>query len=311
MNQVLITGGAGYIGSVLTEMLLLKGFKVHVVDTFMENNSSLAYAAQHPEFSCSRADVVDFAGIKSLVEKADIIIPLAALVGAPICSRHATMAELINYQAVKNIADIVRKDQLLIYPNTNSGYGVMKDEFQFCTEESPLNPISIYGDTKVRAENCVIEKNGIAFRLATVFGSSYRMRLDLMVNDFVWRAYKDNSIVLFQSHFRRNFIHVRDVCNAFIHGIKHKDKMGGNIFNLGLSTANLTKYELCKKIKNYFPSLNIIKAEIGEDPDKRDYLVSNEKLESTGWKPAYDLDFGIRELQNFYCTFKPNVAGNV
>lgn len=311
LRNILITGGAGYIGSILTETLLSKNYNVHVIDTFTENNSSLTFAATYGGFDCTRADVIDFDGIRNLVERSDVIIPLAALVGAPICARHATLAELVNYQSVKNIADIVTDDQLLIYPNTNSGYGVMDSNSQYCTEDSPLHPISIYGETKVRAEQSVIEKNGIAFRLATVFGSSYRMRIDLMVNDFVWRAYKDNSIVLFESHFRRNFIHVRDVCAAFVHGIENHDKMRGNVYNVGLSTANLTKLELCEKIKLYFPSLAIILAEIGEDPDKRDYLVSNEKLESTGWKPSYSLDDGISELKKFYRTFKPNVAGNV
>ena len=311
MKNVLITGGAGYIGSVLTETLLKVGYNVHVVDTFLENNSSLCHAATYEGFDCTRADVIDFDSIKNLVEKADVIIPLAALVGAPICSRHATIAEMLNYEAVKNIANMVTDEQLLIYPNTNSGYGVMDDGSDFCTEDSPLNPISIYGDTKVRAEDSVINKNGIAFRLATVFGSSYRMRIDLMVNDFVWRAHKDNSIVLFESHFRRNFIHIRDVCGAFLHGIKNMETMRGNVYNLGLSSANLTKLELCEKIKLYFPNLSIIQAEIGEDPDKRDYLVSNQKLERTGWKPAYSLDDGIIELKKYYRTFKPNVAGNV
>ena len=231
MKNILITGGAGYIGSVLTETLLQLGHKVHVVDAFLESHSSLAFAANFDGFDCTRADVIDFHTIENLVKKADVIIPLAALVGAPICSRHATIAEMLNFQSIKNIADYISDDQLLIYPNTNSGYGVMEDGSEFCTEESPLNPISIYGDTKVRAENSVIQRNGIAFRLATVFGSSYRMRIDLMVNDFVWRAHKDNSIVLFESHFRRNFIHVRDVCGAFVHAIDNQDTMRGEIFN--------------------------------------------------------------------------------
>lgn len=311
MKNILITGGAGYIGSVLTEVLLQRGFSVTVIDTFMENVSSLSHAVSNPKFRAIRADVLDFENIKDYIKSSDVIIPLAALVGAPICARHSTIAELLNYDAVKKIADIVTPEQLLIYPNTNSGYGVMLDGEAFCTEESPLNPISIYGETKVRAERDVLEKNGVAFRLATVFGSSYRMRIDLLVNDFVWRAHKDGSIVLFESHFRRNFIHVRDVAKAFLHAIENHSSMRGNVYNLGLSSANLTKLQLCNQIKEFYPSLTVIEAEIGEDPDKRDYLVSNEKLEKTGWKPDFSISDGIRELQQFYNTFKPNVAGNV
>lgn len=311
MKNILITGGAGYIGSILTEMLLQKGYAVTVIDTFMENVSSLSHAACNPNFSAIRADVLDFANIKKYVECADVIIPLAALVGAPICARHATIAELLNYNAVKQIVDTVSDQQLLIYPNTNSGYGIMLDGHDYCTEESPLNPISIYGETKVRAEADVLNKNGVAFRLATVFGSSYRMRIDLLVNDFVWRAHKDGSVVLFESHFRRNFIHVRDVAKAFIHAIENKEQMRGNVYNLGLSSANLTKLQLCNEIKEFYPNLTIIEAEIGEDPDKRDYLVSNDKLEKTGWMPDYSIKDGVRELQQYYNTFKPNVAGNV
>lgn len=311
MKNILITGGAGYIGSILTETLLQSGYSVTVIDTFMENVSSLSHAASNPNFRAVRADVLDLSNIEEYVRNADVIIPLAALVGAPICARHATLAEMLNYQSVKDISDIVTASQLLIYPNTNSGYGVMDEGQEYCTEESPLNPISIYGETKVRAERDVIGTNGIAFRLATVFGSSYRMRIDLLVNDFVWRAHKDGSIVLFESHFRRNFIHVRDVAHAFVHAIENNEAMRGNVYNLGLSSANLSKLELCEEIQKYYPKLTIIEAEIGEDPDKRDYLVSNEKLEKTGWKPQHTIKDGIKELQQYYNTFKPNVAGNV
>lgn len=311
MKKVLITGGAGYIGSVLTEVLLKKGYSVTVIDIFMENVSSLSHAACNPNFSAVRADVLDFQKIEDFVKHADVIIPLAALVGAPICARHSAIAELLNYKAVKEIVDNVSDRQLLLYPNTNSGYGVMLEGQDYCTEESPLNPISVYGETKVRAEADVINRNGIAFRLATVFGSSYRMRIDLLVNDFVWRAHKDGSIVLFESHFRRNFVHVRDVAKAFVHAIENEDKMRGNVYNLGLSSANLTKLQLCNEIKQFYPNLTLIEAEIGEDPDKRDYLVSNEKLEKTGWMPDFSIQDGVRELQQYYNTFKPNVAGNV
>ncbi len=309
--QVVITGGAGYIGSVLTEELLNKGYAVTVLDLFDKTDSSMTYAAKHVDFNAERVDILDTQAIQAHVRKADIIIPLAALVGAPLCERHKRMAEMVNYESVNNICDLAPKNSLVIYPNTNSGYGIMGADEEMCTEESPLNPISIYGDTKVRAEKRVISGNGIAFRLATVFGSSYRMRLDLMVNEFVYRAFKDNCIVLFEGHFRRNFIHVRDVAGAFIHAIENHNKMRGQVYNLGLSEANLTKVELCKKIKEVFPSFCIIEADIGKDPDKRDYLVSNEKLERTGWKPKYSLEFGIKELANYYKTFKAMHYGNV
>ena len=311
MKQVLITGGGGYIGSVLTEVLLKRGHAVTVIDTFMENVSSLSFAPHYENFRAIRADVLDFVAIEKHVTDAQIIIPLAALVGAPICARHATIAEMLNYGAVKQIIETVTAEQLVIYPNTNSGYGIMEDGEEFCTEESPLNPISIYGETKVRAEADVISKNGIAFRLATVFGSSYRMRIDLLVNDFVWRAHKDGSIVLFESHFRRNFIHVRDVAKAFVHAIDNASKMRGEVYNLGLSSANFTKMQLCEEIKTFYPGLSVIEAAIGEDPDKRDYLVSNKKLENTGWVADHLISDGIRELQKYYNTFKPNIAGNV
>lgn len=310
-SKILVIGGAGYIGSVLTEELLKKGFHVEVYDLFDRTESSLVFAAQYPDFKATRIDVLDEENLKHKLKGFDVIIPLAALVGAPLCSRHETIAELLNYKSVKNICEFADKDALVIYPNTNSGYGIMKDGEEMCTEESPLNPISVYGETKVRAEKAVIEREGIAFRLATVFGTSYRMRLDLMVNEFVYRAYKDSCIVLFEGHFRRNFIHIRDVAGAFIHAIENRDLMKSNAYNLGLSEANLTKIELCNKIKEVFPNFAVIHEEIGEDPDKRDYLVSNQKLESTGWTPRYSLDFGIRELANFYKTFKGNSNSNV
>ena len=310
-TKVLIVGGAGYIGSVLTEELLKKNYEVKVIDLFDKVESSLSYAAQYADFEAVRGDALDIHALKHHLQDADVIIPLAALVGAPICERHPTLAKMLNYDSVKNICENSPQDALLIYPNTNSGYGIMGGDEDICTEDSPLNPISIYGETKVKAEQKVIERNGIAFRLATVFGSSHRMRLDLMVNEFVYRAFKDGCIILFEGHFRRNFIHVRDVAGAFIHAIENKNVMRGEVYNLGLSSANLTKIELCGRIKDVFPGFTIIEADIGEDPDKRDYLVSNAKLESTGWRPKYSLEIGIRELANFYKTFKGMTYGNV
>lgn len=311
MTRVLITGGAGYIGSVLTETLLSSGFDVTVVDLFSKPESTLSFAAQYRNFRPLRMDVLDTERLGPVISDHDVIIPLAALVGAPICNRHRFIAEKLNFESVDSIARAVRPDQLLVYPNTNSGYGVMEDGQSFCTEDSPLNPISIYGETKVRAEASVIAANGIAFRLATVFGSSYRMRTDLMVNEFVYRAVKDRSIVLFESHFRRNFIHVRDVCGAFLHAIRNAQAMRGEVYNVGLSSANITKRQLCERIRAQVGNFEIIENEISTDPDKRDYLVSNDKLEATGWEPAHSIDDGINELVRYYETFSPTVTANV
>lgn len=311
MKRVLITGGAGYIGSVLTEILLKEGYEVTVADLFSRSESALPFAGSYDGFRPIRLDVLDTASVMKLTQEHDVIIPLAALVGAPLCARHEFIAEKLNYESVRDIASVVSPEQLIIYPNTNSGYGVMEDDSAFCTEDSPLNPVSIYGDTKVRAEASVLASGGIAFRLATVFGSSYRMRTDLMVNEFVYRALNDRAIVLFESHFRRNFIHVRDVCKAFLHAISHAGSMRGEVYNVGLSSANLTKKQLCERIKLQLPAFQIIENEISSDPDRRDYLVSNAKLEATGWMPTYDLDRGIAELVKFYKTFSPVVTSNV
>lgn len=249
--------------------------------------------------------------IKQEVAKADIIIPLAALVGAPLCKRNPKLAKMINYEAVKMISDFASPSQIFIYPNTNSGYGIGEKD-AMCTEESPLRPISEYGIDKVHAEQYLLDKgNCVTFRLATVFGISPRMRLDLLVNDFTYRAYKDKFIVLFEEHFRRNYIHVRDVVKGFIHGIENYDKMKGQAYNMGLSSANLTKRQLAETIKKYIPDFYIHSASIGEDPDKRDYLVSNAKLEATGWKPDNTLEDGIEELLRAFKMMKVNRFANV
>lgn len=311
MKKVLITGGAGYIGSVLTPELLEKGFEVTVIDNLMYDQISLLNCAKYKNFNFILGDVLDEALLKEQVAKHDIIIPLAALVGAPLCKRNPKLARMINFEAIRNLADLASQDQMFIYPNTNSGYGV-GDKDSMCTEESPLRPISEYGIDKVDAEMYLLKKgNAVTFRLATVFGVSPRMRLDLLVNDFTYRAYKDKSLVLFEEHFRRNYIHVRDVVKAFVHGIENYDKMKGQSYNLGLSSANLTKRQLAEKIKEYIPNLYIHSASIGEDPDKRDYLVSNEKLESTGWSADNSLDDGIQELIKLFSMLKVNRFANV
>ncbi|MDL0104093.1 NAD-dependent epimerase/dehydratase [Campylobacter felis] len=310
-KKVLITGGAGYIGSVLSPILLNKGYEVVVVDNLFYNQVSLLPLASYKNFRFINGDAMDATLIKQEVAKADIIIPLAAFVGAPLCKKNAKLARMINFEAVKMISDFASKEQIFIYPNTNSGYGIgAKDAM--CDENSPLNPISEYGKDKVEAELYLLEKgNCVTFRLATVFGVSPRMRLDLLVNDFTYRAYKDKFIVLFEEHFRRNYIHVRDVAKGFIHGIENYDKMKGEAYNMGLSSANLTKRQLAETIKKFVPDFYIHSASIGEDPDKRDYLVSNAKLEATGWSADVSLEEGIEELLRAFAMMKVNAFANV
>jgi len=310
-KNVLITGGAGYIGSVLSSLLLSKNFAVTVIDNLSFKQASLLTCFQNPDFKFIKADVADKSVMSEEIKKADIIIPLAAVVGAPACDQNPLLAKIVNYDAIKYILDNTSSDQIILYPNTNSGYGV-GEKGLFCTEKSPLRPISLYGKLKVQIEDELLASNrAIAFRLATVFGVSPRMRLDLLVNDFTFRACQDRFIVLFEEHFKRNYIHVKDVANAFLFGIEHFDKMKGNAFNLGLSSANLSKRELCEKIKEYVPQLYIHSAPVGKDPDQRDYIVSNEKIESLGWKPTKTLDDGIKEIIAAFPILKMNQFKNV
>lgn len=309
--KILVTGGAGYIGSILTPALLLEGYEVTVIDNIMFNQVSLLECFANPNFDFVKGDICDYDLMNEMLPKFDVIIPLAAIVGAPACKINPTLTRLVNYEAHMNIVQGCSASQMVLFPNTNSGYGIGEPD-AYCTEESPLSPISEYGKTKVEIEKAFIEKgNAVIFRLATVFGISPRMRLDLLVNDFTYRAYKDRFIILFEAHFRRNYIHVRDVAKAFLFGINNYDRMKGEPFNVGLSSANLTKRQLCEKIKEYVPVLYIHAAPIGEDPDKRDYVVSNEKIESLGWRPDYTLDDGIKELLKAYKMIKPNQFANV
>jgi nucleoside-diphosphate-sugar epimerase len=245
------------------------------------------------------------------VGKHDIIVPLAAIVGAPACDRDKRLATELNQTQIENIAKWVSKDQMVLYPVTNSGYGIGEKGI-FCTEDTPLNPISHYGKTKVAGEEALLEKgNAVTFRLATVFGTAPRMRMDLLVNDFVYRAFADRFIVLFESHFKRNYIHIRDIASVFFHAIENYNALKGQPYNVGLSDANLSKMELCEKIKRHLPDFHIFESDIAEDPDKRDYIVSNEKIEKTGWKPQYSIDDGIKELIKAYSFLKVNPYNNI
>tara|TARA_X000000950_G_scaffold289404_1_gene412945 strand:- start:11262 stop:12194 length:933 start_codon:yes stop_codon:yes gene_type:complete len=309
--NVLITGGAGYLGSVLAKKLLEKKYNVTVFDNFFYNQKSLSDICHYKNFDVVNEDVRDIQVFKSYIKKNDIIIPLAALVGAPICQKYKKLAIDVNETQIKNLFKEISKNQAIILPVTNSGYGIGKKD-KFCDENTPLNPISHYGITKVNAERIALENgNAVSLRLATVFGSSPRMRTDLLVNDFVLRAYKDKYIVLFESHFKRNYIHIQDVANTIIFSINNYQKMQGQSYNVGLSNANLSKFELCQKIKKYINDFDILKSEINEDPDKRDYIVSNKKLESLNWKPKYSLDDGIKELIKLYSYLKFNNFNNI
>lgn len=301
MTKVLITGGAGYIGSMLCDYLLKNDFEVNVVDNFNFSQDSLNMYYTNKKFNVFKQDVRDIQKLKPLIVKSDIIIPLAALVGAPLCDLKKKEAEDVNLNSIKSMVSEISKNQYVIYPTTNSGYGVGA-EGKHCTEETPLNPISLYGVTKSQAENYIAEnlENSTRFRLATVFGCSPRMRLDLLVNDFVLRATKDRFIVLFEANFKRNYIHIRDVCEAFMMAMNDNNSFKGETFNLGLSDANLSKLELCNKIKQHVGDFEILTSEIGKDVDKRDYIVSNEKIESKGFKPKHSLDEGINELSKLF-----------
>ena len=296
--KVLITGGAGYLGSNLTRHLLEAGYSVTVLDNLMYDQVTLLHLFGNPKFQFELGDVRDKKLLQELVGLNDVIIPLAAIVGMPACKANPELTVAVNYQQVADIVEVLRGDQKLILPNTNSQYG---SSDSIITEESPFNPLSLYAKTKCDAENIMLEKgNGVSLRLATVFGVSPRMRTDLLVNDFVYKSVLDGYLVLFEAHFKRNYIHVQDIARTFQFIIENYDKCKGQAFNVGLSTANLSKLELAEKIKSHIPSLVIKQDDFKEDFDKRNYIVSNEKLEALGWKPIYDLDYGIKQLISAY-----------
>lgn len=310
MSNILITGGAGYIGSVLVPALLSKGHHVNVLDNFYFNQLTLMDCCLNPNFTIIRGDARDEEAVKAAIQNMDYILPLAALVGFPLCEADKTAAQTTNLNAVELLLKLREKEQRVIFPCTNSGYGTV-DGNSFCTEKTPMNPISLYGITKVQAEKAVLEAgNSLTFRFATLFGASPRMRIDLLLNDFVYRAVYDRTAVIFEGHFKRNFIHIRDVVSAFVFAIDNFERMKGQPYNCGLSTANISKLELCAKIKEHIPSFVYLEAPIGTDPDKRDYIVSNARLEAAGWEPQYSLDDGIEELKKVFTILKNKMYSN-
>jgi nucleoside-diphosphate-sugar epimerase len=309
--NILVTGGAGYLGSTMVPDLLLAGHKVTVLDNFMFKQNSLNHCCYHPNFTVVKGDIRQKDTMSVLMKEADVIIPLAALVGAPLCSLDPIGATTINHDAIELMLKLLSKDQIVLMPTTNSAYGT-GDKDNYCNEESPLRPISQYAIEKVEIEKELMQHpSAISFRLATVFGMSPRMRIDLLVNDFTYRAVNDRFVVLFESHFKRNYIHVRDVSRVFQHALNNHDAMKGEIYNVGLSDANVSKKELCEHIQKQVPDFIFIDEQIGKDPDQRNYIVSNEKIESTGFKTEFSLDRGIGELLKGYTMIKNSLYGNV
>ena len=307
--KILITGGAGYLGSVITGKMLNAGHEVVVLDKLIFNQTSLLVYTANPNFRFIHGDVRNASLLEKLCNESDAIIPLAAIVGFPACDAEPELAEEINYNQISNIVRFTSgKDKKILYPNTNSGYGIGVGQTE-CTEESPLNPISIYGKTKCHAEDLLKSStDAIIFRLATVFGVSPRMRTDLLVNDFTYKAITDKYIVVFEKNFQRNFIHIQDVANVFLFMLENYDKYKGEVFNVGLSNANLSKQELLEKIQSHVKNFAVSYNDYYEDPDKRDYIVSNAKIESTGWSPEWDIDRGIKELIMGYQMIVPKMG---
>lgn len=308
--HVLVTGGAGYLGSILVPTLLARGCAVTAVDNFLYGQTSLLDCCAYENFTIVRGDVRDERLMLPLLKKADVIMPLACLVGAPLCAQKPIEARSINLDAILMLLKNASKAQRFISPTTNSGYGVGQAGV-FCTEETPMNPISLYGVLKVELEQALLAAGAVSLRLATVCGVSPRMRLDLLVNDFTYRAVVDRFVVLFEAHFKRNYIHVRDVARAFCHALDHFDEMQGQPYNVGLSDANLSKMELCQEIQKQIPDFTVMEAPIGKDPDQRNYIVSNAKIEATGYQPQVSIQRAIAELIKGYQVVRRNQHANV
>lgn len=309
--KVLVTGGAGYIGSVLVPQLLQEGHEVTVLDNFMYRQTPLLDWCWHPKVQVLRGDVRDEGLLKKLVASHDALLPLACLTGAPACAKDPVGAVAIGRDHVINMSKWKSASQILVYPCTNSGYGIGQAGIE-CDEESPLKPVSLYGRLKVEAESALLQSGeAVTFRFATVFGSAPRMRLDLLVNDFTYRAVTDRFIVLFEPHFKRNYLHVRDAAGVFMHTIKNYSKMKGRPYNVGLSDANLSKMELCENIKKFVPDFHVMESDVGEDPDKRNYIISNKRIEDTGFKPKHSLQSGIQELVKAYQILRRTHYSNV
>lgn len=309
--RILVTGAAGYIGSVLVPSLLKAGHEITAIDSFMYNQHSLLDCCYDKRLTIIRGDARSKELIARALKDADAVFPLACFTGAPLCAKDPLGAKSVNFDAVKMILDLRSKNQLIIFPTTNSGYGIGQKGV-YCTEATPLNPISLYGKLKADIEKLILDSgNCITLRLATVFGISPRMRIDLLVNDFTYRAVTDRFLVLFEAHFKRNFIHARDVAKAFIHCLDNFDKMKNEPYNVGLSGANLSKLELCEEIKKQVQDFYFTESEVGEDPDKRDYIVSNEKIEKTGFKPDFSIQAGIAELVKGYQAIRKREFSNI
>jgi nucleoside-diphosphate-sugar epimerase len=310
-HHILVTGGAGYLGATLVPHLLQAGHAVTVLDSFMFHQASLNHVCHDPRFAVVRGDIRTEGTLAPLLRKADIVIPLAALVGAPMCSADPVGARTVNHDAIEMMLKLMSPQQRVLMPTTNSAYGTGEKDHH-CTEDSPLRPISTYAREKVAIEKELMQReNALSFRLATVFGMSPRMRIDLLVNDFTYRAVHDRFVMLFEGSFKRNYVHVRDVARVFLHGIDNFDRMRGQVYNVGLSDANVSKRELCERIQKHLPEFVFADAPVGKDPDQRNYIVSNAKLESTGFRTAVSLDDGIRELIKGFTMLRNTRYGNV
>jgi nucleoside-diphosphate-sugar epimerase len=311
MKRILVTGGAGYIGSILVPMLLERGFKVTVIDNFMYKQPSLANSISNPNLNLVYGDVRDYSKMQKLILDQDVIIPLAAIVGAPACDKDPILASSVNKDSILWLFENIRSDQQIIMPTTNSAYG-SGDQNNYCDENSKLNPLSLYAKDKVIVEKSLMDiGNATSFRLATVFGISPRMRLDLLVNNFVSRAVIDKFVIIFEGHFKRNYVHVKDVADAFIFAIDNPEKVRGQIFNFGLTEANISKIELCKAIQLQIPEFTFLEAPLAKDPDQRNYIVSNSKIEAVGMKARISLESGITELVKGMGMYKNNTYSNI